>query len=165
MVFATLEPEVAALYAALTALVVILTTVVQTWFMGWRADQRERRAKQLAAARSAANQAALDEAAAKVVRETKAAAEKVAQVAATAVVETQGKVDKVYDAVNGNGLGGKMDAFAKALTDHTKDDSAKFGELKSDVAEVKDVVRLTAEQVKEIMKRIDEKKAAETAVD
>ncbi len=167
MLLANLEPEVAALLAALTTFVVILTTVVQTWFMGWRADQRERRAKQLAAAKSAADQLALDEAAAKVVRETKAAAAKVADaatkaadVAACAMIVTQNKVDKVYGEVNGEGLGGKLKEMGKQLTDHTqalldhaKDDSAKFHEIKAEVEKA----RLTTEEVRDILKRLDER--------
>jgi crotonobetainyl-CoA:carnitine CoA-transferase CaiB-like acyl-CoA transferase len=94
---------VSGFWAAMTALVVIATQILQSW---WHQYQQNKAAEKLATT-------------------TKEEAKKIA-VKADA---TASKVDSVYQAVNGEGVSGKLSEIVQWQETHEKNDVKRFQEM------------------------------------
>lgn len=112
MILATLDPEVTAFLLALTPLLVILTTILQSWYQRWVAKTKEAADKLAAEEKAAADKLAAEEKAEADKRALEEAAAKVASVARQTAADTQ---KTVHNAINGGGLGEKLDATAAKI--------------------------------------------------
>lgn len=117
-----MAPEVIAFFVALTPLVVILTTILQSRYDQWVARQKKKADDLAAATKAAADKKALEETAAKLATKTDETAQ-----AITAKVET------VHKAVNGEGLGGKLDAVMKWQREHDAQDNLRYDGLVAEI--------------------------------
>lgn len=125
MLLAETDPAVIAFVVALTPLVVIVTTILQSWYQQRVAAAKERADKETADKKAAADKLHLEETAARLATK----ADETAQ-AITAEVKT------VQQQVNGEGLGGKLDAVIaeqKRLAEWTRAHDAQDNQRHDDM--------------------------------
>lgn len=107
-----MSPE---LQSALLVLVVLVTAVIQSWFQRWK-DQKDK---------------------VEVKQETQAAAAEVKAEAKEAAAVVAEKVDTVHKAINGEGLGGKLDQLAAWAKAHDDQDNRRYDELVAKILSLK----------------------------
>ena len=149
MLFAEADAATAGLYAAITAVLMAFLN----WLQGLNADRKARVAAEkkkaeeeaTAAAKAAADKQAEEEKAAAI----KAALEQTAKTLATKTDETAkavtDKLETVHKAVNGEGLGGKLDtligevqAMKKWQDEHDTQDNQRYDATIAEILKLKD---------------------------
>jgi hypothetical protein len=129
------------LKGALVGFLVVLTLVLQSLYADWRAKKVAKDLKADAAEtarlkaeadekaeaeKAAAIKRALDEAAAKLAAKTEQTAAVVAE-----------KLETVHKAVNGEGLGGKLDAVLRWQIEHDAQDNQRYDGLVAEILKLK----------------------------
>lgn len=104
---------VTAIIVAGTPIVVVVANIAQTWFQEWQAKYRAKKLEEALHKKQQEEEASRSK--------TESAAESAASTAKQSLSvnnENAGKLDRVYSAVNGDGIGGAMKRMAERQTIH-----------------------------------------------